>query len=168
MVSVRVMQMTVHEVVDMIAMGDRLMTAPRAVNVSRVVSYAAEGWRAGIGVGVGDADHVLLHLGAFGVVEVAIVDVVHMTFVKYRGVAAVGPMLVVVMRVHVVGLGDVWHGNSFRRRDRLRLAAGAADAVTREVDAAPFTQPGPLPCKAPAARGREDSASLHGPSPNDP
>lgn len=98
---VNVVQATVHQVVDMIAMGYGFMAASRAMDMIGCVAGAlAVG--AVIGIGGGDREHVLVHVIAMRVVQVAVVEIVDVAVMLDGGVAALGAVLVAVIRVVLV------------------------------------------------------------------
>ena len=68
MVAVRVVQVTVYQVVDMIAVGHRLVTAARAMDVIRVVSGAVMR-NASLGILFRDRDDVLVVVTLMGAVK---------------------------------------------------------------------------------------------------
>jgi hypothetical protein len=112
MVAMRVVQMAVDQVVDVVAMRYGLVAAARAVHVAGFVPGAAVGRGADRGVAGADLDHVLIDMVAMGVVQVAVVQVVHVVAVAHGGMAAAGAVGVVV-RVVVLGVAGA-HGLAFR------------------------------------------------------
>lgn len=103
MVAVGVMQVPVDQVVDVIAVGHRLMPAARAVHVVGRVRAAAVVGRAAVRVDVGHLDAMLLdHVALFGMVEVPIVQVVDVILVLNGDVAAVWTMLVATVVVMIM------------------------------------------------------------------
>jgi hypothetical protein len=96
-IAVRVVQVAFDQVIDVVAVRNGFVAAARAVLVFLVVLAAivlrsALGWVAGI-----DRELMLLD-AAFGhVVQVAVVQVVHVAFVTDGGVAAAGAVLVCVV-----------------------------------------------------------------------
>ena len=108
-VPVGVMEVTVDEVVDVVAVGHGLVAAAGAVDVAVLVTGAAVCGGAGGRVAFAHLDHVLVHVVAMGVVEVAVVEVVHVVTVLDGDVAAVGAVDVVVVLVLVaVHIGHVF------------------------------------------------------------
>jgi hypothetical protein len=107
-ITVRMVQPAVHEIVDMIAMRDGFMSAIRPVLVG-----AARLRRATRRVFRVDRDDVLIDVIFMHVVKVTVMQVVHMAFVPDRGVTAVRPMFmsVVLMMLFVA------------RHDRFPLSA---------------------------------------------
>jgi hypothetical protein len=102
-IAVRMMQMPVHEVIDMIAVRDCSMATIGAVLVSGFVALAAVLGSAIGRVGRAYGQGMLLHLGALDVVQVAILQIIDMALVYDAGVAAIWAMLVrvpVVMVCH--------------------------------------------------------------------
>jgi hypothetical protein len=95
-------QLPVDEVVDVVPMGDRFVTAVWSVPMRRSVSV---GMRLGHRICAPDLERVLFHSPAIRMVQVAIVKVVNVTIVLYGQMAA-------VRSVHVTGLrmsALVWH-----------------------------------------------------------
>jgi hypothetical protein len=93
-VAVRVMEMTLDEIIDVIAMRNHLVAAPRAVTMAGIVPAAAVLGRAGIGIGPAHRNDVLVNVVAVHVMEVPIMQVVDMAIMADRCVAAVGAVLV--------------------------------------------------------------------------
>jgi hypothetical protein len=134
MAAVRVMQVAVDEVVDVIAVRHRGMPATRAVYVTGFVARAGVSRRAGGRILGVDRQYVLFDLAAGDrVMQVAVVQVVDVIAVLDRGVSAVLAVLVIVMFVRFTGLR---HGNSFtvsnrsNYRTRLRDLGGALPFAT--------------------------------------
>jgi len=91
-----VMQVPIHQVIEVIPVRYRLMAAIRAVNVRFIVSGTFVAWRAFLGIRRGYLDAVVVHMVAMGVVEVPIVKVVNVTIVLHSDMATVRTMLVAV------------------------------------------------------------------------
>jgi len=91
-VAVRVMEVTSHEIVDMVAVGHGLVAATRPVNVTLVVSGALMMGCAAIGVGCRYFDYVFIDVTFVHVMQMPIVQVVDVAGVLDRGVPAIGPM----------------------------------------------------------------------------
>ena len=104
-VPVRVMEMTVDEIVDVVAVGHRLVSAAGAVDMALLVTGASVLGGAGGRIPLAHLDHVLVHVVAVGVVEVAVVEIVHMVTVLDGDVAATGAVdvfvVLVLVAVHV-------------------------------------------------------------------
>lgn len=100
-IAVRVMQVAVDEVVDVIAVGNGGVSAVRPVHVIRVVPVALV--RSAVGrVGVVDRDRVLVVVTVVGAVEVSVVQVADVVPVLDRDVAAVGSVRVGVVLVDLM------------------------------------------------------------------
>jgi hypothetical protein len=82
-----VMQVAVDEVVDVVPVRDRLVTAGRAVDVRLVVRAARVRRRACVGVGAADADTVLFDAAAVRVMQVPVVQVVDVALANLSLVA---------------------------------------------------------------------------------
>ena len=96
---VRVMQVPCDEVVDVIAVRDRLVTATSAVDVARGVTGAAVRRRAGRRIGGANLEDALVDVPIVTVVEVAIVEVVDVVAMADGEVAAVCAVDVIVIRM---------------------------------------------------------------------
>lgn len=89
---VRMVEMPVHQVVGVIAVGHGLVTAARAVLVTGLVRAAVVIGRTALGIRFVDRDRVLVHVVSMGMMQVAVVQVVHMIAVLDGHMAAPGPM----------------------------------------------------------------------------
>ena len=98
-IAVWLVKVTVDEIVHVIAMRDGLVTAVRAVLVARCVARTGMVRGAFGAVRRVDAQGVLEDAVAVLVVKVAVVNIVDMTVVLDRGVAAVGAVPVSVILV---------------------------------------------------------------------
>lgn len=87
MAGVRMVQVPVDEVVEVIAVRHNLVTAGRAVCVGRVVTAARVRGGAGVWIGAADLDDVFVDVRLVGVMQVPVVQVVDMVAVAYGGVA---------------------------------------------------------------------------------
>jgi hypothetical protein len=115
-------QVAVDEIVHMIAVRDRFVTAARAVLVGGLVPVAVMIGGASRRVGIADLDRVLVDVIAMGVMEVAVVQVVGVARMYHADVTAVGPVSVSVSLVHIVG----FHRSLLRFAYRLTLGGRAA------------------------------------------
>lgn len=102
MVAVFVMQMVPDQVIRVVAVRHRLVAAARTVAMGRVMLSAAMTRRAGIGVGLADLQHVLVHVVAVQEVQVTVVQVADVVAMPDRGVAALGRVQVVMLFMAVV------------------------------------------------------------------
>jgi hypothetical protein len=98
-VAVGVVQVPVHQVIDVVAVRHRLVAAAGAVAVVLRVLAAVVGGGAARGVVGADRQGVFLHPAGAGVVKVPVVQVIDVALVVNAGVPAPGPVLVVVARV---------------------------------------------------------------------
>lgn len=89
-----VVEVAVHEVVDVAVVGEGLVAAVGAVDVCRIVGGALV--RAAGRLGARGGQEVVVDVVAVHVVEVAVVEVVPVALVAQTGVAAVGAVDVVV------------------------------------------------------------------------
>lgn len=101
-VLVRVVQVVPDQKVDVVAVRDVRVAAALTVHVSVVVGVAAVLRRAGGGVLRVDLEHVLVHMVAVGMVEMTVMQVVHVAIVLHCDVAAVRAVLVRVLVMRLV------------------------------------------------------------------
>jgi len=107
-----VMQTAIDQVVDMIAVGHGFVTPIGPVDVvGRMAAALAMG--AVIRIGGIDLQHMLVHVIAMHVVQVAVVEVVDVASVLDGGVATIRTVLVAVIRVMLVAAGG--HGTDSER-----------------------------------------------------
>jgi hypothetical protein len=76
MLTVRMMQMTIHQIVDVIPMRHRLMATARPVDMVFIVSCTAVTGCAGLRICLRDFKAVLVHMIPMGVMEMPVVKVV--------------------------------------------------------------------------------------------
>jgi hypothetical protein len=98
---VRVVQVAVNKVIDVVAVRNCFMAAARPVTVVLFVCAAVVAGRTVGGVGVRDSKCMLLDGGTARMMEVAIVKVIGMVLVADSLVATARPVLVVVSFVRV-------------------------------------------------------------------
>jgi hypothetical protein len=99
----RMMQVATYQVIDMAAVGHRLVTAIRTMHMPTVVPSALVAAGANIRIAGADFQHVLIGVVAVRRVQVAIVKVIEMIPVPDCRVAAAGPMNMCVILVYVTG-----------------------------------------------------------------
>lgn len=106
-IPVRMVQMPIDQVIDVIAVGNRIMTTPGAVNMIRGVGAAGMLGRTRSRVFRRHLQPVFLDAAvAADVVQVAVVQVVDVVAVPHARVFAVGAVLVSVMGMDVRHMGD--------------------------------------------------------------
>ena len=102
MVTVRMMQMPIDEIVHMIAVGHRLMSTTGTVLMGRFMRAAIVCGGAGIGIPLRDLNAMLFYLTILALMmQMPVVEVVRVAVVLNRCVPAVGAMLVVVIVVQM-------------------------------------------------------------------
>jgi hypothetical protein len=90
------MQVSIHQVIEVIPVRHRLMPTVHAVNVRFVMTGTLVARRAFLGICRGHLDAVVVHVVAVSMVQVPIVKVVHMAVVLHSDMATVRAMLVAV------------------------------------------------------------------------
>jgi hypothetical protein len=103
MITMGMMQSAVYKIVDMVTMRHRFMSAVWTVRV-RAVDLR----RALRGICCADRDEMFIDVIPVHVVEMTIVQIVHMTLVANRSVSAVRAMLVSVVGVVFLGTCGHW------------------------------------------------------------
>lgn len=88
-----------NQIVHMVAVRHRFMSAVRTVNVVRGVAGAFVARRTVVGIGSAHGNRMLIVVVAMMVVQVAIVQKINMVFMNNTGVAAAR-----TVNVHVVGI----------------------------------------------------------------
>ena len=129
-------QMTVHQVIDVVAVRHRFMPAAGAVDMAGRVAAAGVGRRAGIGIGGRHRQRMLFDgAGGRGVVQVAVVQEIDVPLVLDGRVAAASAVLMSVVGVgsHVSLLGK-WEirppcGRSTENRLPLPLEEGRGEGL---------------------------------------
>jgi hypothetical protein len=106
-VAVRVMQMPIHEIIDMIAVRHGLVPAARTMNMARLMTGAAMFRRADIRVRLRHLHHMLVDMVLMRVVQMTVMQIVDMVAMLHGGMAATRAMAVGV--VVVVGLRTAAH-----------------------------------------------------------
>ena len=110
MIAMRMVQAAIDQIIDVIAMGHRLMAAIRPMHMAGIMALAGLAVVAAVRVLGADLDDMLIDMIAMRVMEVPIVKIIHMVAMADGGMAAI---LTVLMRVIVVDAAVVAHGSSF-------------------------------------------------------
>jgi hypothetical protein len=106
MITVRMMQPAVYEIVDMVTMRHRFMSAVwtvcvRAVNLRRALH----------GICCVDSDDMFVHVILVHMVKMAVVKIVNMAVMANRSVPAIRSMLMSVVGVVFLGTCGHWRGS---------------------------------------------------------
>src|SRR5258708_1573195 len=103
MIGVRMMQVPVHQIVNVVAMRDRLVPATGAMLVGALYLRRAAGWIGGV-----DADGMLVDVIAMHVVQMAVMQIVDVAVMADRDVAAIRAVLMGVVRMGLLGASRHW------------------------------------------------------------
>lgn len=106
MVAVGVMKMAVDQIIDVIAVRDRLVAAAGAVHVIGRMRAAVVRRRAGAGIGRRHVEHMLLDGRAGRVMQMPVVQVIDVVAVLHRGMPATLAVRVIVLMVMAHFLGS--------------------------------------------------------------
>lgn len=99
MVSVRVVQVTIDQIVNVVAMRNRLVSAAGTMDMVGLMARAAVNGRAAIGILLAHLDDMLVDVIAMRMMQMAVVQVVNMIPMPNGDVAAVGAVLMVMIGV---------------------------------------------------------------------
>jgi hypothetical protein len=108
MIAMRMMQVAIDEVIDVVAMRHRLVTAAGAVDMASLMPGALVVGGAGVGIRRADLDHMFIDMVPMRVMQMAVMQVIDVIAMANGGMAAARAMLVIV--VLVMGMGAVRHG----------------------------------------------------------
>jgi len=113
MIAMLMVQVIIDQIIDMIAVGDRLVTTAGAVNMFGVVTRTAMGGRATVRISIGHFEHMLFNLPIFpDMVQMAVVQVIDMVTMLNTRVFAIWPVLVIVMAVQIRHRSGSFQGES--------------------------------------------------------
>jgi hypothetical protein len=104
MVAMRMVEMSIHQIVHMVAMRHGGMAAIRAVNVFGGVFRGGKSRRALVGIGRADGNCVFVHVVAVRMMQMAIVEIIHVPFMLDSGVPAAGAVDMGVIGVSFAGM----------------------------------------------------------------
>ena len=96
-IAVRMVQVSVYQIVDVVAVRYGFMSAAGAVAVARFVTAAGVIRRAAVGIFAAHFQHVLVNVVAVWMMEVTVVKIINVVTVANRGVSAVFTVCVIVI-----------------------------------------------------------------------
>jgi len=131
MIAMRMMQVAVDQIVQVIAMRHGVVPASRTVHVPRLVPTALVIGRAAIRVGRRDFQSVFVHVIAMRVMQMAVVEIVDMIAVPDGRMFAGRAVLVIMMGV--VRFVTGCHGSSFRMLMGYPCSAACARTLLSSV-----------------------------------
>lgn len=108
MVAMGMMQVAADQIIHVIAMGHSRVAAFGAMEMRGIMAGASVVGCALIGVGGGHGDHVFVHVSCMGVMQMAVVQVIHVIIVADGEVAAVGAVLMRMIGVDIAGAHESW------------------------------------------------------------
>jgi len=94
--AVGVVQMAAHQIIDVIAVRHRFMTAVRTVLMVRGVAAAFVIGRAGVAIGIAHLQAVFIHVAVVDVMQVTVVKKFRVAIVLQGRMATIGAVLVAV------------------------------------------------------------------------
>ena len=108
MVAMGMMQVATDQIIHVIAMGHSGVAAVGAMDMCGIMAGASVVGCALIGVGGGHGDHVFIDMSGVGVMQMAVVQVIHVIIVADGEVAAVGAVLMRMIGVDIAGAHASW------------------------------------------------------------
>ncbi|MCH9809464.1 MAG: hypothetical protein K0U74_17200 [Alphaproteobacteria bacterium] len=115
MITMRVVQVAIDQVANMVAVRDGFVTATWAMNMPGLVPVAAMVRRAGVWIPVAHFNHMLVHVVAVGMMQVPIMQIINVITVLDGGVPAAGAMVVwmifvfwIIAVAHIVPTSWKW------------------------------------------------------------
>lgn len=129
MVAMRMVQVTVDQVVDMIAVRHRLVAAAWTVLVAFWMARAIVVRRAAIGIGRTHGDDVLIEVVLVRMMKMAVVEIVDVAIVPYRRVTALRAVLVRVVAMDFM----IAHGYLSFAKPTQRFSPACATAFSTNV-----------------------------------
>jgi hypothetical protein len=121
-IAIRMMEMTVHQVIDVVAMRNRFMTAVRAMLVVGAVRVTLVSVGAGGRIRGTNLKRVFIDVTVMKRVQMSVMQVIGVIVVDDRCVAAVRAVLVGVVRVDLVLIRHRYF--SFEERQQARIVRG--------------------------------------------
>ena len=104
-IAMRVMQVILDAIVDVVAVRHRVVAAARPMHMARVMPGAAMVGGAAVGIGARYFDHMLVDMPLMRVVQVAVVQIIDVAVMADRLMAAAGAVLVGMLGMMFVGAG---------------------------------------------------------------
>lgn len=93
--------MLIHEVIYVVAVGNRLMTAPRPMHVVQIVARTGVIRGAGVWIGVRDLESMLIDMISMRVVQMTIVQVINVAIMFNRRMTTARTVLMFVIFVNI-------------------------------------------------------------------
>jgi hypothetical protein len=122
-VAMRMVEVTVDEIANVVAVGDGLVSAAGAVFMVLGMPSAGVLRRAAGGVGGRDFDHVLIDMTVVHVMQMAIMQIVDVASMLHSGMTAAGPV-----DMRMVGVFWVATGHDGLRRRALVMQRDASNS----------------------------------------
>jgi hypothetical protein len=127
-ISMGVVQVAVDQVIDVIAMGHRLMATAGTVHMVGVMPLALVVRGTAVRVGVADLDHMLVDMILVRMMQVSVVQIVDVTLVFDGRVATARAMLVIMVGMNLAAHGNLRSRCAARGSSRLRSSAFLASS----------------------------------------
>jgi hypothetical protein len=102
-----VMQPTIDQVVGMVAVRDRLMSTTLPMDMILVMAAGSASIVAAVRISIRNLDHVLVNMILVRVVQMAVMQIVHMILMTYGRVSAIRAVSVRMMAMGLMARHDI-------------------------------------------------------------
>jgi hypothetical protein len=92
MIAVRMVQVPTNQIIDVVSVGNRLVTTVGAMLMRRIMSTAVVLRRAAIRIRCSDCDHVFIGKTVMHMLQMAVVEIIDVALVPDRGMTTVRPV----------------------------------------------------------------------------
>jgi hypothetical protein len=99
MIAVRMVQVSVDQIISVITVWNRLMTTAGAMSMRRLMVAASVLRRAAIRIRGSDFDHVFIDMTVVHMMQVAVVEIIDVAVMSNRGMTAARPVHVWILGV---------------------------------------------------------------------
>jgi hypothetical protein len=112
MIAVRMMQVTVHQIIRVVAVRHGFVAAAYAVDMARFVAAAVVLRGTRVGVRGVDGQHMFVDMIAVRMMQVPVVQIIRVPIMFHRRMAAASAVLMVVIGMRFTGLRLIGHGRN--------------------------------------------------------
>ncbi len=110
MIAVRMMQVTVYQIIRVVAMWNGFVTAALSVDMARLVAAAVVLRCTRVGVRGVDGQHMFVNMIAVRMMQMPVVQVIRVPIMFHRRMAAASAVLMVMIGMRLAGVRLIGHG----------------------------------------------------------
>jgi hypothetical protein len=107
MIAMRMVQVSINQIIDVVPMWNRLMTAARPMPMRRIMSATTVLWRTSIGIRCSYFDYVFIDTPVMHMMQMAVVEIIDVALMSNRDMTAAWTVDVRTIRVSALIGG--WH-----------------------------------------------------------